>query len=92
MRNVLIICYEFDINHTGALRVNGLAKFLPNFGWRPVILTATSSAKSESKIDVIVADCEDLVIKWKRRLGININKSVKENLNLGTSKKQGRPS
>jgi glycosyltransferase involved in cell wall biosynthesis len=89
MRNVLIICYEFsDINQTGALRVNGLAKFLPNFGWRPVILTATSSTKSASKIEVIEADCEDLIIRWKRRLGIDINKTIKEHFNLETSKER----
>jgi len=89
MRNVLIICYEFsDLNQTGALRVNGLAKFLPNFGWKPVILTATSNTKTASKIEVIEADCEDLATRWKRRLAINTKKSIKEQFNIKTSKKQ----
>jgi glycosyltransferase involved in cell wall biosynthesis len=40
-RNVLLITYLFPpLGGSGALRALKLAKYLPSFGWRPIILTA----------------------------------------------------
>ena len=41
--HVLVICYDFPgIGTHGVIRTYQLAKNLPSFGWRPVILTAHS--------------------------------------------------
>lgn len=40
MKKVLIITYFFPpMNEIAALRIFGFAKYLPNFGWKPIILT-----------------------------------------------------
>lgn len=43
MRQVLIVCYDFPwISAAGVIRTYQFAKRLPEFGWRPIILTAQS--------------------------------------------------
>ncbi len=87
MRKVLIISYYFsDKSAIAAVRINGLAKFLPKFGWEPFILTAKSDIKPESNERVFEAPGEDACIKWKKRLRINVEKGFKEGLNLKSSK------
>ena len=40
-KKVLVISYAFPpTNAIGAVRVGKLAKYLPEFGWEPVVLTA----------------------------------------------------
>lgn len=44
MRNLLMVAYVFPpIGGIGAQRTVQFAKYLPQFGWRPVILTVTAS-------------------------------------------------
>jgi len=87
MKKVLIISYySCDKTAIGALRLNGLAKFLPQFGWEPVVLTAESQNKVSFPFRVVQTPYEDLIIKWKRMVGLNINRTFKEQFNLPTSK------
>src|SRR4030095_12499323 len=47
-RHVLVICYDFPgIRTHGVIRTYQLAKNLPSFGWRPVILTAHSCSRGQ---------------------------------------------
>jgi len=40
-KKVLIVSYAFSpVNAIGAVRISKLAKYLPEFGWQPVVLTA----------------------------------------------------
>ena len=44
MRKVLIIAYDFPpVANIAALRIGKFAKYLPQFGWEPIILTAVST-------------------------------------------------
>jgi len=85
MKKVLIISFFFsDKSIIGAVRPNGLAKFLPEFGWEPVVLTVESETKSKHQFTVIETPYVDLFANWKKRFRLNENKSVKENLGLPT--------
>ena len=60
MKNVLIITYFFGAGKTVAgLRPLGLAKYLPEFGWKAIILTAKSNAVQDSRFDVIETKTSD---------------------------------
>ena len=39
MKKVLLIGYPFPLRQVGSPRVLGLAKYLPEFGWQPLVVT-----------------------------------------------------
>lgn len=87
MKKVLIITYLFAQKEAvGAIRLYGLAKFLPDFGWEPTILTVKSPTKQSSHLKVIETSYDDLSIKWKKRLGLKLDKPLKEMAGLPTYK------
>lgn len=47
MRKVLLIGYPFPLRQGGSPRLLGLAKYLPEFGWQPIILTAPLAQKAD---------------------------------------------
>lgn len=89
MKNVLIISYHFqDQKAIGAVRIHGLAKYLPKFGWEPFILTTESNSKdlSNAQAKIFNACCETTHMKWKKMLGMNEETSLKERLNMHNQK------
>ena len=87
MRNVLIISFFFN-QTVAAVRLRGLAKYLPEFGWNPVVLTVKTSTISEKKIKIFETPYEDTFILWKKRLGLPLNKTLKEQYNIPTYKEK----
>ena len=60
MKKVLIIAYYFPPRAAVAsLRPLGLAKYLPEFGWEAVILTAALPGKPDPHFEVIEAEYQD---------------------------------
>lgn len=62
MKKVLFIAH---LRHASP-RIPGLVKYLPEFGWQPVILTAPVSVKPDSLIRVIETGYRDDLGFWKR--------------------------
>lgn len=54
MKKVLIIAYRFPPHPSvAALRPAGLARYLPEFGWEPIILTSTPPGNMKEKFNII---------------------------------------
>jgi hypothetical protein len=88
-KKVLIISYFFNQKEQiGSIRLRGLAKYLPKFGWEPTILTVKSPADSELDVKTIETDYSDLMTNWKKRLGLNLDKGVQAQLNTSSNKNQ----
>lgn len=70
MNRVLIIAYHFPPRATVAsLRPLGLAKYLPEFGWQPVILTSALPARPDPQFEVVETPRMDsLTLRLGRRL------------------------
>jgi hypothetical protein len=70
MNKVLIITYHFPPRPTVAsLRPLGLAKYLPEFGWQAVILTAALPGRPDPQFEVVeTARRDSAVLSWGRRL------------------------
>jgi hypothetical protein len=70
MNKVLIITYHFPPRTTVAsLRPLGLARYLPEFGWKAVILTAALPGRPDSQFEVVETQRrESLALGWGRRL------------------------
>jgi len=91
MKKVLIITYYFTQRDAiGAVRLRGLAKYLYDFEWEATILTPKlpdiSKTHADRQVRVIETGYEDLLVKWKKRLGLKLDKSVKEQFGLATYK------
>jgi glycosyltransferase involved in cell wall biosynthesis len=70
MNKVLIITYHFPPRPTVAsLRALGLARYLPEFGWQGVILTAALPGRPDPQFEVVETPHRDsLALAWGRRL------------------------
>lgn len=89
MRNVLIISFLFNqTEHIGTVRLRGLVKYLPEFGWNPVILTVKTSTVPDKKIIVFETPYDNIIDVWKKRIGIPTDKSLKESYHLTPSGKE----
>ena len=90
LRNVLIISFVFkQTENIGAVRVRGLVKYLPEFGWNPVVLTVKiPSAISDKEMIIFETPYTDTVDIWKKSLGLPLNKSLPDLLNIDTKKQK----
>ena len=85
MKKVLIIAYDFPPN-AGGFRMCGLAKYLPKFGWEPIILTITSAEKPNTQFRVIQTPYYDVIGSWKKRFGLKPEEGVKKQFGITTHK------
>jgi glycosyltransferase involved in cell wall biosynthesis len=89
MKKVLIVAY-FPPHPQASPRILGLAKYLPEFGWQPIILTAPVGDNLDSQFGVIETGYRDVLGVWKRLFNFNqdedLRREVKKRLGV-TSKK-----
>ncbi|MFA4824273.1 MAG: glycosyltransferase [Methanoregula sp.] len=72
MKNVLIITYFFPPDvEVGAVRPYGFTKYLPLFGWNPIILTSSYNNPSDSDLQIFYTPKSDIVNFFLKFLGFN---------------------
>ena len=82
MKKVLIIANLVDASP----RIPGLAKYLSEFGWEPIILTMTSPEKPNTQFRVIQTPCYDVIGSWKKRFGLKPEEEIKKQFGITTHK------
>lgn len=76
VKKVLIIAHSVSPSRgVGALRIQGLMKYLSEFEWEPIILTAFRNG-NDSGCRVFETRYDDLFVKWKHRAGLNTSASA----------------
>jgi glycosyltransferase involved in cell wall biosynthesis len=91
LKNVLIVTYFFPpMSEIGGVRLYGLAKYLLEYGWNPIMLTPVLPGEPDSRFRVIQTPYDDVVGLWKKRMGLNTKESL--NAQLGVSRAKDRPS
>jgi hypothetical protein len=87
MKKVLIISFHHNIpEDIGSIRCRGLAKYLIKFGWEPIVLTASFNTNEIFSYEVHQTSFHNQLDVWKKRLGFEINRTVKKQLNKPTYK------
>ena len=83
-KKVLIITYFFPPRPgVASLRLRGLAKYLPEFGWDPIILTPELPDKPDPRYRVIQTPYPgDISARWKERLGLKAEKGFQEQVGI----------
>ena len=77
MKRVLIVTYHFPPRPTvGGLRPWGLARYLPEFGWEPVVLTAKLPARPASGPRVVETDYSESLGFLKKLLGLDSDQNI----------------
>ena len=68
MRRILLIAFYYPpVEDVGSVRPAALAKYLPRFGWEPIVLTPrVQGAYRQSKL-VIETEYRDVLEDWKAR-------------------------
>ncbi len=79
MKKVLIIAY-FPPLPLPSPRIRGLAKYLPEFGWEPIILAASLPQKSDTQFRVIETPYRDVLSFWKRLFRLNPDEDLRERI------------
>lgn len=69
MKKVLFIAFYFNqTNEIASKRLRGLAKYLPKFGWEPIIVTPkldeTFENNQNHEFKIIETEYEDMLDKW----------------------------
>lgn len=83
MKKVLIISYYFPPDPTiGSLRVGGLAKYLPFFGWEPIILTKKIPHTRDCRIITTQHAIYNSIATFKKKIGMAPEIAVSNSLNL----------
>ena len=90
MKKVLLIGYPFPLRRGGSPRLLGLAKYLPEFDWEPIILSAPLEALPDIGLRIIETPYHDSLHFWKKILGLkpndDIRSQVKQKLGVSSSK------
>lgn len=78
-RRLLLICYYFPPTPSvGSVRVCGLAKYLPRFGWDVTVLTPERPGRPLPGLRIVETADADLAARWKRRLGLPVEAALKD--------------
>ena len=77
MRTVLLVTFHFPPSDAvAARRTGGLAKYLPRYGWRVVVLTPRQLTPASGPFELLVTGYEDKVQSWRRRLHLHDGDSL----------------
>ena len=83
MKKCLLISYYFSPRPgIGSQRPSKLAKYFPELGWEPIILTAKLPGKPLDGMRIIETDYKDILASTKSLLGFDQKKGVQEQLNI----------
>ena len=80
MKKVLLIAFSYKKNTIGSVRLNGLAKYLPEYGWEPTILTVKREEDHNPHQRIIETEFQDLLEKWKKTFKFKENQPIKSQL------------
>ena len=93
MKKALIITYGFPPRETmSSVRLAGLAKYLPEFGWEPIILTILLPGKPNFQFKVIQTPYKNIFNIIKKKLHLNPEKSFIEQIGISPAIRRGKSS
>lgn len=92
MPRVLLISYHFPPRPSiGSLRTGGLVKYLPKFGWDPIVLAPQLPAGARPPVRLIETDYRDVLAELKAKLGMSRSRGLHDQMGLSFSTVPGSP-
>jgi glycosyltransferase involved in cell wall biosynthesis len=93
-KRVLIVTYYFPPRAgVASIRLKGLAKYLPHFGWEVVVLTARLPGEPDRRFKVVQTHYPgDVSAIFKERLGLQPDKGFQEQIGIPLEIREGKSS
>ncbi len=85
---MIITFFYNQIDITGSVRLRGLVKYLPDYGWTPVILTVKTSTSSCDQNIIYETPYVDILFRWKKLLRPSLFKTLKKYYYLSGNKEK----
>lgn len=82
MKTILVIGHLWPYSPRGSKRVFGLLKYLPEFGWGPIVISGKLNADPEPGFRVIQTPAPHRIEEIKRRIGLDPHKGIQEQLGI----------
>ena len=89
MKKVLIIGHFWPYRR-GSRRIIGLAKYLPEFGWKPIVLTGFLEKKAGPGFRIIETDFRSFLGPWIEIFGLDHKRDLGPQLRAKFEKKSSR--
>jgi len=90
MKKVLLIGFPFPLRRGGSPRLLGLAKYLSEFDWQPIILTAPLDEKPNGTYMIVETGYRNALEFWIRlfrfKPDVDIRQQVKQRFNVSAKK------
>ena len=83
MKKVLLIGYPFPLRRGGSPRLLGIAKYLPEYGWQPVILSAPLDNKADNQFTIVETGYQDALGLLGKLFKINVNEDPRKQIRTG---------
>ena len=67
MKNILYVAFYYNhSNEIASKRLQGVAKYLPNYGFKPIVIVPKTSNKTVqvNNVEVIETEYEDMISKF----------------------------
>lgn len=78
-RRVLILSYHYPPTPSvGSVRAGGLAKYLPDLGWQPTVVTPRVPGRHPGPSPIVETDDRDMAASFKRLLGLRPDVALKD--------------
>ena len=90
MKKVLIIGHFWPYRGRGSVRMLGLVKYLPEFGWEPIILTGPLKDRPNPNFRFIETDYLGFLGSWIKFLGINQKNDIGDQLKVKFDRKPSK--
>ena len=90
MRKVLMIGQIWPYHTSAGNCAHAIAKYLPECGWEPIVLTTPLPEKVDLDYRVVGVPYHDMLNSWLERLGFDTSKSIKRQVGqkLGVTSKR----
>src|SRR5579862_969204 len=83
MPRILFLTYAYPpLAAAGSVRAGGIAKYLPQFGWDVVVLTAKLPSGSRPAAQIVETEYQSVIAQWKSRFRMDPKESAHAKLKL----------
>lgn len=90
MKKVLVIGHFWPYHAGGSKRMLGLAKYLPEFGWEPVIVSGDFQGDPDIPCRVVKTPSSNAIVSFKKMVMLNPGKGIQEQLGVAPGKRNNR--
>jgi glycosyltransferase involved in cell wall biosynthesis len=80
VKKVLLVGYPFPLRWLGSPRLLGMAKYLPEFGWEPIILSAPLEGKADPRFRIVETGYREALGIWGKVFKLTSQEDIRKQI------------